>query len=177
MQIAPDLALMPQPNVCNHVAQAFEGMPGQFLSDAGAETSLLPLSADQTCVPETYPNATAFGGSTWQQDTSVPGSQAISNLESSTDASQLKPVKRLRRACSSCNTRKVKCDQQRPMCASCMTHGHECFYQTPPEATVSKRSQKKRDRQQNKRLGSAGSEPSMAIEVQSRSSSRTSFTS
>ena len=48
-----------------------------------------------------------------------------------------RPHKKSRAGCKNCKTRKVKCDEARPVCRSCTLRKVECIYPNPPSSSSS----------------------------------------
>ncbi|KAJ9377156.1 transcriptional regulator family: Fungal Specific TF [Paecilomyces variotii] len=114
--------------------------PGASLPGYSAEASLAQLNDSSQIpfyaifAPATYPESVAF----WhdppvqQHGMSAFGGLPMSTPQPAQSAVDQKKHKRTRSGCFTCRSRRVKCDETRPVCERCRKGKRECVYPPPP---------------------------------------------
>ncbi|KAH8691255.1 putative C6 finger domain protein [Talaromyces proteolyticus] len=100
-----------------------------------------PLLLGSGYVPESL----AYWGSSTQQTSPAPvaGSDSTPHQQSRLAAVEQRKHKRTRSGCLTCRSRRIKCDEGRPICERCRKGNRDCEY-PPPNAKSSSRSNKSR---------------------------------
>ncbi|KAL4807104.1 hypothetical protein BDV18DRAFT_112694 [Aspergillus unguis] len=140
-----------------------------------------PLSAYSILGQNQYPESVALWGSTstlqqQQQPQSQPQPQAQASAATVTPVtpktpSLLQPLpdqkkhKRTRSGCFTCRSRRIKCDETRPVCERCRKGNRECVYPSPTTGAASKPAPRSAAKSRSSRPQSHESDASGSVEA------------
>lgn len=126
---------------------------------AGFLDSMHDASAYSLLGPSEYPESVAF----WH-DPSAPTMRVAPSYQA-VPLSDQKKHKRTRSGCFTCRSRRIKCDENRPVCERCRKGSRDCVYPSPSPSASSKAGGRHGKSRAN-RPPSQGSDSSGKVEVE-----------
>lgn len=121
--------------------------------------------------PTQYPESVAFWNDpSAAQTIIVPPSYTTSQKQALFQPlSDQKKHKRTRSGCFTCRSRRIKCDENRPLCERCRKGSRECVYPSPTASSSSKASSRTTAKSRAGRPQSRGSDSSTKVESETLS--------
>ena len=122
--------------------------------------------------PTQYPESVAF----WHDPSAAPTmTVAPSYTHAQKQAALLQPLsdhkkhKRTRSGCFTCRSRRIKCDENRPICERCRKGSRDCVYPSPSPSSSSSKSGARTGAKSRNRPQSQGNDSSGKVEVEALS--------